>query len=325
MVTELSMVEALREALAEEMRRDPAVILMGEDIGVLGGVYKVTDGLLKEFGPERVRDTPISEEGFVGAAIGAAATGLRPVVEIMYADFLANCMSQIVNYAAKMHYSSGGQVKVPVVIRTMVGHGRGHGGDHSQVPIAWFMNVPGLRLVVPGTPRDAKGLLKTAIRGDSPVLFFEPHLLYRTKGPVPEEDYALPFGKADIKCRGDDVTVVAVSAMVPRAVEAHERLRTEGIGVEVVDPMTLNPLDIDTIVESVKRTNRLVTVEYSPKTGGIGAEIAALVVEKAFDYLDTPVVRVAAPDVPVPVSPPLEKMTVPSVEAIVEAVKGIVS
>jgi len=325
MVRELSMVEALREALAEEMRRDPAVIVMGEDVAVLGGVYKVTDGLLKEFGPERVRDTPISEEGFVGAAIGAAATGLRPVVEIMYADFLANCMSQIVNYAAKMHYSSGGQVRVPLVIRTMVGHGRGHGGDHSQVPIAWFMNVPGLRLVVPATPRDAKGLLKTAIRGDSPVLFFEPHLLYRTKGPVPEEDYALPFGKADIKRRGSDVTVVAVSGMVPRALEAHERLRAEGIGVEVVDPMTLNPLDIETIVESVKRTNRLVTVEYSPKTGGIGAEIAALVVEKAFDYLDAPVIRVAAPDVPVPVSPPLEKMTVPSVEAIVEAVKSIVS
>jgi len=325
MIRELSMVEALREALAEEMRRDPAVIVMGEDVGVLGGVYKVTDGLLKEFGPERVRDTPISEEGFVGAAIGAAATGLRPVVEIMYSDFLANCMSQIVNFAAKMHYSSGGQVRVPLVIRTMVGHGRGHGGDHSQVPIPWFMNVPGLRLVVPATPRDAKGLLKTAIRGDSPVLFFEPHLLYRTKGPVPEEDYALPFGRADIKRRGDDVTVVAISAMVPRAVEVHERLRDEGISVEVVDPMTLNPLDIDTIVESVKRTNRLVTVEYSPKTGGIGAEIAALVVEKAFDYLDAPIVRVAAPDVPVPVSPPLEKMTVPSVEAIMEAVKGIVA
>jgi pyruvate/2-oxoglutarate/acetoin dehydrogenase E1 component len=319
------MVEALREALAEEMRRDPAVIMIGEDVGVLGGVYKVTDGLLKEFGSERVRDTPISEEGFVGAAIGAAITGLRPIVEIMYADFLANCMSQVVNFAAKMHYSSGGQVTVPLVIRTMVGHGRGHGGDHSQVPIPWFMNVPGLRLVVPSTPRDAKGLLKTAIRGDSPVLFFEPHLLYRTKGPVPEEDYALPFGRADIKRMGSDATVVAVSAMVPRAVEAHERLKNEGISVDVVDPMTLNPLDIDTIVESVKRTNRLVTVEYSPKTGGIGAEIAALVIEKAFDYLDAPILRVAAPDVPVPVSPPLEKMTVPSVEAIVEAVKGIVA
>ncbi|MFB0543859.1 MAG: alpha-ketoacid dehydrogenase subunit beta [Candidatus Bathyarchaeia archaeon] len=324
MVRELSMIEALREALAEEMKRDPTVIVMGEDVGVLGGIYRVTQGLIEEFGPDRVRDTPISEEGFVGAAIGAAVTGLRPVVEIMYADFLANCMNQIVNFAAKMRYCSGGQLKVPLVIRTMVGHGRGHGGDHSQVPMTWFMNVPGLKLAAPATPRDAKGLLKTAIRDDSPVLFFEPHLLYRVKGPVPEGEYAIPFGKADVKRRGDDATVVAVSAMVQRAVEAHERLKEKGITVEVVDPLTINPLDVDTIVESVKKTNRLVTVEHSPKTGGIGAEIAALVVEKAFDYLDAPIVRVAAPDTPVPVSPPLGRMTVPSVEEIVETVRAIV-
>jgi len=319
----LSMVEALREALAEEMRRDSSVIVMGEDVGVLGGIYRVTQGLLEEFGPERVRDTPISEEGFMGAAIGAAVTGLRPVVEIMYADFLANCMNQIVNFAAKMRYCSGGQLRVPVVVRTMVGHGRGHGGDHSQVPMTWFMNIPGLRLVAPSTPHDAKGLLKTAIRDDSPVLFFEPHLLYRVRGPVPEEEYTIPFGRADIKRRGEDVTIVAVSAMVPRAVEAHERLREEGITAEVIDPRTLNPLDIETIVESVKRTNRLITVEYSPKTGGVGAEIAALVVERAFDYLDAPITRVAAPDVPVPVSPPLGRMTVPTVEEIVEAVEAL--
>ncbi len=323
MVRELSMVEALREALAEEMRRDSSVIVMGEDVGVLGGIYRVTQGLLEEFGPERVRDTPISEEGFMGAAIGAAVTGLRPVVEIMYADFLANCMNQIVNFAAKMRYCSGGQLRVPVVVRTMVGHGRGHGGDHSQVPMTWFMNIPGLRLVAPSTPHDAKGLLKTAIRDDSPVLFFEPHLLYRVRGPVPEEEYTIPFGRADIKRRGEDVTIVAVSAMVPRAVEAHERLREEGITAEVIDPRTLNPLDIETIVESVKRTNRLITVEYSPKTGGVGAEIAALVVERAFDYLDAPITRVAAPDVPVPVSPPLGRMTVPTVEEIVEAVEAL--
>jgi len=319
----LSMIEALREALAEEMRRDSSVIVMGEDVGVLGGIYRVTQGLLEEFGPERVRDTPISEEGFMGAAIGAAVTGLRPVVEIMYADFLANCMNQIVNFAAKMRYCSGGQLRVPVVVRTMVGHGRGHGGDHSQVPMTWFMNIPGLRLVAPSTPYDAKGLLKTAIREDSPVLFFEPHLLYRVRGPVPEEEYTIPFGRADIKRRGEDVTIVAVSAMVPRAVEAHERLREEGITAEVIDPRTLNPLDIETIVESVKRTNRLITVEYSPKTGGVGAEIAALVVERAFDYLDAPITRVAAPDVPVPVSPPLGRMTVPTVEEIVEAVEAL--
>ncbi|RLI31806.1 alpha-ketoacid dehydrogenase subunit beta [Candidatus Bathyarchaeota archaeon] len=317
------MIEALREALAEEMRRDSSVIVMGEDVGVLGGIYRVTQGLLEEFGPERVRDTPISEEGFMGAAIGAAVTGLRPVVEIMYADFLANCMNQIVNFAAKMRYCSGGQLRVPVVVRTMVGHGRGHGGDHSQVPMTWFMNIPGLRLVAPSTPYDAKGLLKTAIREDSPVLFFEPHLLYRVRGPVPEEEYTIPFGRADIKRRGEDVTIVAVSAMVPRAVEAHERLREEGITAEVIDPRTLNPLDIETIVESVKRTNRLITVEYSPKTGGVGAEIAALVVERAFDYLDAPITRVAAPDVPVPVSPPLGRMTVPTVEEIVEAVEAL--
>ena len=324
MVRELSMIEALREALAEEMRRDPAVIIMGEDVGVLGGIYRLTQGLIEEFGPERVRDTPISEEGFVGAAIGAAVTGLRPVVEIMYADFLANCMNQIVNFAAKMRYCSGGQLQVPLVIRTMVGHGRGHGGDHSQVPITWFMNVPGLKLAAPATPHDAKGLLKTAVRDDSPAIFFEPHLLYRTRGPVPEGEYAIPFGRADIKCRGDDVTIVAVSAMVQRAVEAHEKLREEGIIAEVIDPLTLNPLDIDTIVDSVKKTNMLVTVEYSPKTGGVGAEIAALVIEKAFDYLDAPIIRVAAPDIPVPVSPPLGKMTVPSVGDIVEAVKNLI-
>jgi len=317
------MVEALREALAEEMRRDSSVIVMGEDVGVLGGIYRVTQGLLEEFGPERIRDTPISEEAFMGAAIGAAVTGLRPVVEIMYADFLANCMNQIVNFAAKMRYCSGGQLRVPVVVRTMVGHGRGHGGDHSQVPMTWFMNIPGLRLVAPSTPHDAKGLLKTAIRDDSPVLFFEPHLLYRVRGPVPEEEYTIPFGRADIKRRGEDVTIVAVSAMVPRAVEAHERLREEGITAEVIDPRTLNPLDIETIVESVKRTNRLITVEYSPKTGGVGAEIAALVVERAFDYLDAPITRVAAPDVPVPVSPPLGRMTVPTVEEIMEAVEAL--
>lgn len=324
MTRELNMIEALREALTEEMQRDSAVVILGEDVGIQGGIYRVTEGLLAKFGPDRVLDTPISEEGFVGAAIGAAITGLRPVVEIMYADFFANCMNQIVNFAAKMRYSSGGQLRVPIVIRSMVGHGRGHGGDHSQVPMTWFMNVPGLKIVAPASPYDAKGLLKTAIRSDSPSLFFEPHMLYRTKGEVPSEEYTLPFGKADVKRQGNQVTIVAISAMVPRALEAHEKLGEEGIGAEVIDPLTLRPLDIDTIIESVKKTNRLVTVEYSPKTGGIGAEISALVMEKAFDYLDSPVVRVAAPDVPVPVSPPLEKLTVPSVESIVQAVKSFI-
>ncbi len=319
----LSMVEALNEALREEMERDERVIVMGEDVAVLGGIYRVTKGLLERFGPERVIDTPISEEGFVGAAIGAALTGLRPVVEIMYADFLANCMNQIVNFAAKMRYMSGGQLKVPIVVRAMVGHGRGHGGDHSQVPITWFLNIPGLKLVAPSTPRDAKGLLKASIRDEAPILFFEPYILYRVRGPVPEGEYLTPLGKADVKRRGSDATIVAVSAMVPRALEAAERLSGDGVEVEVVDPMTVKPMDWETIMDSVRRTNRLVVVEYSPKTGGVGAEIAARVMEEAFDYLDAPVVRVAAPDVPVPVSPALGKLTVPTVEDIIGAVRGI--
>jgi len=321
----LSMAEAINEALREEMRRDERVVLLGEDVGVLGGIYRVTKGLLEEFGPERVIDTPISEEGFVGAAIGLAIMGFRPVVEIMYADFLANCMNQVVNFAAKMRYMSGGQLKVPLVIRTMMAHGRGHGGDHSQVPIPWFLNVPGLKLVAPSTPYDAKGLLKSAIRDDSPVIYFEPYVLYRARGPVPEGEYTIPLGRADVKRRGDDATVVAISAMVPRALEAADRLAEEGISVEVVDPRTIVPLDEETIIKSVMKTNRLLVVEYSHKRGGVGAEIAALVVEKAFDYLDAPVMRLASPDVPIPVSPALGKLTIPTVEDIIRAIRSLVA
>jgi len=322
---ELSMAEAINEALREEMRRDERVIVMGEDVGVLGGIYRVTKGLLEEFGPERVIDTPISEEGFIGAAIGLALMGFRPVVEIMYADFLANCMNQIVNFAAKMRYMSGGQLRVPIVVRTMVAHGRGHGGDHSQVPIPWFLNVPGLKLVAPSTPYDAKGLLKAAIRDDSPVVYFEPYVLYRVKGPVPEGEYLVPLGEADVKREGNDITIVAISAMVPRALEAAEELASEyGISAEVVDPRTIVPLDEEAILRSVMKTNRLLIVEYSHKRGGVGAEIAALVVEKAFDYLDAPILRLASPDVPIPVSPELGKLTLPSVEDIVKAASSLV-
>ena len=320
----LSMAEAINEALREEMHRDERVILLGEDIGVLGGIYRVTKGLLEEFGPERVIDTPISEEGFVGAAIGLAVMGFRPVVEIMYADFLANCMNQIVNFAAKMRYMSGGQLKVPLVIRTMMAHGRGHGGDHSQVPIPWFLNVPGLKLVAPSTPYDAKGLLKSAIRDDSPVIYFEPYILYRTRGPVPEGEYTIPLGKADVKREGNDLTVVAISAMVPRALEAAEKLAEEGISVEVIDPRTIVPLDEEAILRAVMKTNRLLIVEYSHKRGGVGAEIAALVVEKAFDYLDAPIMRLASPDVPIPVSPELGKLTIPTAEDIAAAARKLV-
>lgn len=321
---EITFVEALNEALREEMRRDETIILMGEDIGVLGGIYRVTRGLMEEFGPERVRDTPISEEGFVGAGIGAAITGLKPVVEIMYSDFLANCMNQIVNFAAKMRYMSGGQLKIPLVIRAMIAHGRGHGGDHSQVPIPWFMSVPGLKIVTPSTPYDGKGLLKTVIRDDSPTLFFEPYTLYRVKGQVPNEEYTIPLKKADIKREGNDLTIVAFSAMVPKAITAAERLQEEGVSVEVIDPRTVVPLDKKTIIDSVKKTSRLITVEYSHKRGGIGAEISSLIMEEAFDFLDAPVLRVASPNTPVPVSPPLGKLMVPDVEDIINTAKKII-
>ena len=324
---EVTFTEALNEALREEMRRDERVIVIGEDVQLgysgLGGVFMVTAGLMKEFEPERVRDTPISEEGFVGAAIGAAIGGMRPVAEVMYADFLMCCMNQIVNHAAKLRYCSGGQLKVPVVIRTMIGQGRGVGSDHSQAPIPWFINVPGLKVVAPSTPYDAKGLLKSSIRDDSPVIFFESFLLYRMKGPVPEEEYTIPLGRADVKREGKDLTIVAISSMVPRALSAAERLQKDGIEVEVVDPRTLNPLDKETIINSVKKTSRLITVENSVKTCGVGAEIASMIVEEVFDHLDAPVIRVAAPPIPAPVAPTLERVTIPTEEDIVAAVRKI--
>ena len=321
---EIIMIEALNEALREEMRRDDTVIIMGEDVGVLGGLYRVTRGLMDEFGSERVRDTPISEEGFVGAGIGLAITGFKPVVEIMYSDFLANCMNQIVNFAAKMRYMSRGQLRVPMVIRALIAHGRGHGGDHSQVPITWFMGVPGLKIVAPSTAYDAKGLLKASIRDNSPVLFFEPYILYRVKGPVPEEEYVIPLGEADIKMEGEDLTIVAVSAMVPRALSAAKALQEEGVSVDVIDPRTIVPLDKQAIVDSVKKTGKLVTVEYSHKRGGVGAEISAIIMEEAFDYLDAPVLRVASPNIPIPVSPPLGKLTIPDVEDIISTARKII-
>ncbi len=318
------MVEALNEALREEMRRDDSTIIMGEDVGVLGGLYRVTKGLMEEFGSDRVRDTPISEEGFVGASIGLAITGFKPIVEIMYSDFLANCMNQIVNFAAKMRYMSRGQLKVPMVIRALIAHGRGHGGDHSQVPINWFMGVPGLKIVAPSTPYDAKGILKASIRDESPVLFFEPYILYRGKGPVPEEEYLIPLGKADIKKDGEDLTIVAISAMVPSALLAAKALEEEGVNVEVIDPRTVVPLDKDTIIDSVKKTGKLVTVEHSHKRGGVGAEISSIIMEEAFDYLDAPVLRVASPNIPVPVSPSLGKLTIPNTEDIISTARKVI-
>ena len=317
-------VDALNEALREEMRRDKRVFLMGEDIALYGGAYQVTRGLYKEFGLERVRDTPISEAAIAGAAAGAAMTGLRPVAEIMYIDFSTIAMDQIVNIAAKNRYMFGGKSKVPVVYRTQGGAGRGIAAHHSQSLEAWYMHVPGIFVVMPSTPFDAKGLLKTCIRDDNPVMFIEHKMLYGTEGEVPEQEYTVPLGVADIKREGTDVTIIAYSRMVHVALEAAEELAEEDISAEIVDPRTLKPLDLDTIITSVKKTNKAIVVYEGYRTCGVGAEIATLIMEKAFDYLDAPVVRVAGEDVPIPMSPVLEEAAIPSKEKIIEAVKKII-
>ncbi len=316
--------EALREALREEMRRDPTVFILGEDVGKYwGGAFKVTEGLAEEFGEERVKDTPISESAIVGAGVGAAITGMRPVAEIMFGDLTALAMDQIANQAAKIRYMFGGQAKVPLVIRTPFGAGVNIAAHHSQSLEAWFMHIPGLYVAVPSTPYDAKGLLKTAIRGDNPVFFCEHKLLYPTEGDVPEKEYTIPFGKADVKREGSDVTVVATLYMVHKALEAAGELEEENISVEVVDPRSLTPLDKDTIVNSVRKTGRLVVVSEDCKTAGVSAEIAATVAEEAIDYLDSPIKRVAEPDTPIPFSPTLEQYVLPDEKAIIEAVKEI--
>ena len=317
--------DALREALREEMRRDPSVFLLGEDIGrYWGGAFKVTDGLAEEFGDERVRDTPISESAIIGTAVGAAITGMRPVAEIMFGDLTALAMDQIANQAAKIRYMFGGQATCPMVIRTPFGAGVNIASHHSQSLEAWFMHVPGLYVAVPSTPYDAKGLLKTAIRGNNPVFFCEHKLLYPVEGDVPEEECLIPFGIADIKREGSDATMVATLFMVHKALAASESLGKEGISVEVVDPRTLTPLDKNTIVDSVKKTGRLVIVSEDCKTAGVSAEIAAVVSEEAIDYLDAPIKRVTAPDTPIPFSPPLEQFVIPDEKAIIKAVKEVV-
>lgn len=317
--------EALREALREEMQRDPAVFLLGEDIGrYWKGAFKVTEGLAEEFGDERVLDTPISESGIIGTAVGAAITGMRPVAEIMFGDLTALAMDQIANQAAKIHYMFGGQVNVPLVIRTPFGAGVNIAAHHSQSLEAWFTHIPGLYVAAPSTPRDAKGLLKTAIRGNNPVFFCEHKLLYPIEGEVPEEEYTIPFGTADVKREGADVTVVATLYMVHKALNAAEELEVEGISIEIVDPRTLNPLDKGRIIDSVKKTGRLVIVSEDCKTAGVCAEIAAVVAEQAIDYLDAPIKRVAEPDTPIPFSPPLEKHVIPDENTIIDAVKEVV-
>jgi len=317
---------AIAEAFHEEMARDETIIVYGEDVGLVGGAFKATRGLQERFGEERVKDTPISETAIVGSAVGAAMTGSRPVVELQHDAFVGVCMDEISNQAAKMHYMSGGQAKLPLVIRTpLLGGGLRAAAQHTGRPETWFLHVPGLKICVPSNPRDAKGLLKTAIRDNNPVLFFEHVLLYNKEGEVPEEEYLIPFGRAEIKRKGDDVTIFATSLMVHKVLTAVDELAKEGISVEVIDPRTLVPLDKKTLIDSVKKTGRLIIVTEDCKTAGIGAEISAIVVEEAFDYLDAPIKRVCTLDVPLPFSPPLEDFAVPNEEDIMNAVKDLMS
>ena len=323
---ELTYVQALNEALREEMQRDERVFLIGEDIGPYWeGAFKVTKGLANEFGVERVIDTPISESCIVGAAVGAAMTGMRPVAEIMFGDLLALAMDQIINQAAKIHYMFGGQLKVPLVIRAPFGVGRSMAAHHSQSLEALFMHIPGLKIAVPSTAYDAKGLLKTAIRDDDPVMFFEHKICYPTKSPIPEEEYLIPFGEADFKREGEDLTLVATSWMVHKALNVADQLAGNGFNIEIIDPRTLVPLDKETILQSVKKTGRLLIVEEDCKTCGVGAEISAIVAEEAIDYLESPIIRIAEPDTPIPFSPILENYVIPDEEAITKGVEKILS
>ena len=322
-MAKISYSQALRDALREEMQRDADVFLIGEDIGVHGGAFGVSRGLLDEFGPQRVVTTPISEAAIVGAAVGAAVVGCRPVAEIMYMDFITIAMDQIVNQAAKMRYMFGGKARLPLVIRTPGGAGRGNAAQHMQSLEAWFVHVPGLKVAMPSTPRDAKGLLKSSIRDDNPVIFVENKLLYATQGEVPHGEYLIPLGQAEIKRPGRDVTVVATSRMVLLALRAAQRLAEEGIEVEVIDPRTLVPLDIETIVESVKRTNHVLIVHEACERCGVGAEIVAQIQERAFDWLDAPIKRLANPNVPIPFARNLEALAIPDEERIAAAVREL--
>ncbi|TRZ53353.1 alpha-ketoacid dehydrogenase subunit beta [bacterium] len=322
---ELTFREAIIEAMDEEMARDPMVFMMGENIAVGGGVYKGTQGLLGKYGTERVIDMPISESGFVGAAVGAALVGARPVVDLMFNDFLPLAMDQIVNHAAKMRYMYGGKAQVPMVIRTFFGAGTRAGCSHSQSLEAWFVHCPGVKVVMPSTPADAKGLLKSSIRDRDPVIFFEHRLLYSMRGAVPEEEYLIPLGLADIKREGGDVTVVATGRMVHTALGAAAELSREGIEIEVLDPRSLAPLDRETLLKSVKKTGRMLIVHEACVTGGFGAEIAAITAKEAFGYLDAPIERIGAPDIPVPCSPVLEDAYIPKKEDIVGTVRRMVA
>ena len=321
---ELTFAQAIREALDEELSRDPNIFVMGEDVGAWGGVFRTTEGLYEKYGPDRIIDTPLSEEGFIGLAVGAAITGMHPVAEIMFGDFITLVMDQLVNQAAKMRYMTGGQMQVPMTVRATMGGGRSSGAQHSQSWHAWFAHVPGLKVVVPSTPYDAKGLLKTALREPNPVIFFEDKVMYaKVKGPVPDEEYTIPFGKADVKRAGSDVTLIALSRMIHPTLAAAEMLEKEGIQAEVIDPRTLTPLDDETILDSVRKTGGAVVVDEGYQRFGVTAEIAALIAHGAFDYLDAPIERLGAMDVPIPFSPVLEFATIPDEEKIIAAVHRV--
>jgi len=321
---ELTFAQAVREALAEEMRRDSRVCIFGEDVAEAGTPFKVLSGLVEEFGTQRVMDTPISEAGFTGIGVGAAMTGLRPVVDIMFGDFSTLIMDQMVNQAAKVHYMSGGEWRVPMVLRTTLGATRRSAAQHSQSLHAWFSHVPGLKVVMPSTPYDAKGLLKTAIRDENPVVFFEDKMSYKEKGPVPAEDYTIPFGVADIKREGDDITLVATSSMVQVALGAAVLLQEIGISAEVVDPRTMWPLDEKALIESAKKTSRAIILDEGYERYGVTAELAAVISAGAFYDLDAPVKRMGAMHVPIPFSPPLEDVTVPTPKTVFEAARAMV-
>jgi acetoin:2,6-dichlorophenolindophenol oxidoreductase subunit beta len=316
---EITLGDAVREALAEEMRRDPRVFIMGEDVAEAGTAFKVLNGMVNEFGPERVIDTPISEAGFTGIAVGAAMTGMRPVVDIMFGDFIGLTMDQMVNQAAKVHYMSGGKWRVPMVMRTTLGATRRSAAQHSQSLHAWFCHVPGLKVVLPSTPYDAKGLMKSAIRDENPVVFFEDKMMFRLKGPVPTEEYTIPLGVADIKREGDDLTIVATSSMVHVALGAAKLLEEYDISAEVIDPRTLWPLDERTLIESAKKTSHVIVVDEGYGRYGATAELASTIAEGAFFDLEAPVKRMGAMHVPIPFSPPLEDATVPTEKSVLEA------
>jgi pyruvate dehydrogenase E1 component beta subunit len=320
---EITFGQAIREAIAEEMARDESIFLIGEDVAAAGSVFKVLVGLLDDFGPDRVIDSPISEAGIAGIGVGAAITGMRPIVDIMFGDFTTLVMDQLINQAAKTHYMSGGKLKVPMVLRTTLGASRRSAAQHSQSLHALFSHIPGLKVAMPATPYDAKGLMKSAIRDDNPVVVFEDKMLYQEKGPVPEAEYTLPLGQADVKRTGEDITIVATSSMVYVALEAADKLDSIGISAELIDPRTTNPLDTETLVQSAQKTSRALVLDEGYRQYGVTGEIASVIADGAFYYLDAPVKRIGAMNVPVPFSPAMEDLTIPSSDYVVETAKAL--